>query len=261
MKALKYLILIAAVSIFAACEDDIERESSPEPNPNSSNVYFSTDNSSEVIMPLEESSFTITINRENSSSDQTVSLSTENAFDNIFNVPESVSFASGESEKSITVEISDDIVLMESYHLSIIIDQDQAKPYAEQDVYPRIELNISKEDFAPYADGVFKSEFQEDTWDATLEYSPATSQYRFKNCWADGYNYSFTVSEDGVITQVPETVESGIVHASYGMISATATEESGYDSQTETYTFAIKWTVSAGSFGVYYDTFEITSKY
>lgn len=261
MKALKYLILIVAVSIFAACEDDVERELSPEQNPNSANVYFSNDNVSDVILPLDATSFTVVISRENSSSDQTVSLNAENAYDGIFGIPESVSFASGESEKSITIEVSSDIVLMERYYIAIAIDQDQTKPYTDQDVYPRIELNVSKEDFAPYADGVFTSEFFEESWDATLEYSPATTQYRFKDCWFAGYDYSFMVSEDGAITQVPETTETGYVHSTYGMVSATANSESVYNSQTETYTFAINWTVSAGSFGVYYETFEITSKY
>nr|WP_321356616.1 hypothetical protein [uncultured Draconibacterium sp.] len=261
MKALKYLILIVAVSIFAACEDDIVREISPEPNPNSSNVYFSNDNDSKVVLPLESTSFTVVINRENSSSDQTVALHVENAFENIFSIPESVSFTSGETEQSINVEISDDIVLMESYHLVIYIDQDQTKPYTVQDVFPRIELNVSKEDFADYADGVFTSEFFGDSWPATLQYSPATDQYRIKDCWVGGYNYTFKVSEDGVISQVPETSETGYVHSSYGMVSATATSESGFDNDTDTYTFAINWTVSAGSFGVYYETFEITSKY
>ena len=261
MKAFKYLILVLAVSIFAACEDDVERELSPEQNPNSANVYFSNDNVSDVVLPLEATSFNVIISRENSSSDQTVSLNTENAFGNIFSIPESVSFASGETEKSITVEIGDDIVLMESYHIVIEIDQNETKPYTMQEVYPRIELNVSKEDFAPYADGVFTSEFFGEAWDATLQYSPATDLYRFKDCWFEGYDYAFMVAEDGAITQVPETTETGYVHSTYGMVSATANSESVFDSSTDTYTFAINWTVSAGSFGVYYETFEITSKY
>ncbi|MCK3684896.1 hypothetical protein [Maribellus sp. YY47] len=261
MKALKYFIIIAVVALFAACEDDVERELSPEQNPNSTNVYFSKDNVSNVVLPIESTSFEVIVSREVSASEQTVSLSAENVRSDLFTIPESVTFAAGEKQKSITVEVSEEIVLMESYHLAIVIDQEQTKPYTQQDVYPRIELTISKEDFAPYADGVYTSDFFGDSWDATLQYSPATDQYRFKDNWVSGYNYIFKVAEDGTITQVPETTETGYVDEDYGMISATAQAGSSFDSATNTYTFAIKWTVSAGSYGVYNDTFEITSKY
>uniref|UniRef100_UPI0032164701 hypothetical protein n=1 Tax=uncultured Draconibacterium sp. TaxID=1573823 RepID=UPI0032164701 len=261
MKTLKYFIIVAVVALFAACEDEVERELSPEPNPNSTNVYFSNDNVSSVVLSIESTSFDVIISREVSSSEQTVSLTAENAYSEIFSIPESVSFAAGESQKTITVEVSDKIVLMESYHLAIAVDQDQTNPYKEQDVFPRIELSISKEDFAPYADGTFTSVFFEDFWDATLEYSPATEQYRLKDCWMSGYNYLFKVAEDGTITQVPETSESGYVHSTYGMVSVTAQDGSNFNSDTNTYTFVLKWTVSAGSFGVYNDTFEITNKY
>ena len=261
MKALKYFIILAVVALSAACEDDVERELSPEQNPNSTNVYFSKDNVSAVVLPLESTSFDVIVSREVSASEQTVSLSAENVRSDLFSIPESVTFAAGESQKSISVEVNEDIVLMESYHLAIVIDQEQTKPYVQQDVYPRIELTVTKEDFAPYADGTYTSVFFENSTEATLQYSPATSQYRFKDCWETGYNYIFKVAEDGTITQVPETTETGVVDSKYGMISATAQSGSSFDSATNTYTFVIKWTVSAGSFGVYNDTFEITNKY
>lgn len=261
MKALKYFIIVAVVAIFAACEDDVERELSPEQNPNSTNVYFSKDNVSAVVLPLESTSFDVVISREVSASEQTVLLSAENVRSDLFSIPESITFAAGESQKSISVEVNEDIVLMESYHLAIVIDQEQTKPYVQQDVYPRIELTVTKEDFAPYAEGVFTTEFFEDSWETILQYSPATDQYRFKDCWETGYNYIFKVAEDGTITQVPETTETGYVHSTYGMVSATAQAGSNFNSATNTYTFVIKWTVSAGSFGIYNDTFEITNKF
>lgn len=270
------LLTFSSALFFTACSDDITREPSPIANPNSTNVYFSKENSSSPVLGINATSFDIKVSRGKADKEQTVSLLTENVYNGIFEIPSSVTFAAGEAQKSITINVKD-MELMKSYHLAINVDGEQTSLYSKQIiingkdttvVYPRIELNVLKEDFAPYAKGTYSDLFfaagdDYESWNATLEYSPSTKIYRFKSCWVDGYDVTFKWDGSAKVTMVGTTsgtfvyVATGSVHSKYGMIYA---YYSGctYDSATKKFTFPITWRVSAGSFGDYPDYFTIT---
>lgn len=255
------IILLSAVSLVVfSCKEEIVRDPSPITNDKSTNVYFAANNVSNPTLPKDAKSYEISIEREKVDQSQTVALTTESVYDDLFEVPTTVTFAQGEKTKKISILVKD-IELMKRYHFTIIIDPEQSKPYSNQNVYSRLELNILKEDFAPYAEGEYTSTFFEITKNTVLQYSPSTKVYRFKDCWAKGYDYKFSVAEDGKITQIPAKTATGVVNENYGMISATADpKQSKFDSATNTYKFVIKWTVSAGSFGVENDKFVVTKK-
>jgi len=261
MKA-KYILSILALSVmFIACNnEDIVREPSPITNPNSTNVYFSPSNITNPVLAITQNDFTLKIGRKTFDKEQSVNLTVNNLFGDTIQIPTNVKFAAGDSVKTITINTKN-LILMKSYHVSITVDQEQTKPYITQSLYPRIELNILKEDYAPYAEGTFTSEFFEANWDQTLEFSPSTKIYRFKNLYADNYNYSFKVSATGAITQVPNSaIKTGYVDTKYGMVSLLANSTSNFNSANSTYTFNAKFTVSAGSFGVFAEKYLITKK-
>lgn len=104
-------------------------------------------------------------------------------------------------------------------------------------------------DYKPFGKGTYSSEWFEDEWEVDLEYSVVGNRYRIANCWYDGYGFAFSPNGSKV-TVYPSKIETGDVHSKYGPVSANDTG-STYDTETKTFTFAFKWTVSAGSFGVY----------
>lgn len=106
-------------------------------------------------------------------------------------------------------------------------------------------------DFKPLGVGRYESEFFGDVWEVNVEYSEIGNRYRISDCWFDGYGFAFSPSGANV-TVYPSKTETGYEHSRYGMVSVTD-QGSTYDEQTRTFTFAFKWTVSAGSFGVYND--------
>lgn len=124
------------------------------------------------------------------------------------------------------------------------------------------EINFTLDDYEPSYVGIYKSWFLETSEEVTLEYSPSKKLYRFKDCWMPGYHVTFRLD--------PETMEfemaanfftSGYVHPTYGMVTAEVYgggSNNYFDPETMTFYFAYKWTVSAGSFGAGYDTFQIT---
>lgn len=124
------------------------------------------------------------------------------------------------------------------------------------------EIKFTLDDYEPFLKGTYYSWFFKTTKEITLEYSPSKELYRFKDCWMPGYHVTFELD--------PETMEfsmtamyftSGYVHPTYGMVTAEVYGGGSYNSfdpTTMTFKFAYNWTVSAGSFGAGYDTFQVT---
>lgn len=104
-------------------------------------------------------------------------------------------------------------------------------------------------DYKPWGTGTYTSDFFGDSWKVNIEHSDIGDRYRIKDNWYEGYGFAWSY-EGKNVTVYPTTFETGYVHSKYGMVSATD-QGSTYDEKKKTFTFNFKWTVSAGSFGVY----------
>jgi hypothetical protein len=266
-KNILYIVLAVFFIGLTACEEEIVREESPLANANTNNVYFDASNPKSLVLGIDATEFTVLVSREKTDAAVTVNLSHENTYgEGMFTVPSTIEFAAGAATATLTIGVGD-IELMTSYHIAIEVEFDQTNPYVQQTNYPRIELNVLKEDFAPYAEGTYSSEFFEASWPQVLEYSPATETYRFSDLWTTGYPmlFAWDGANDIEIKGTPNStygtivVVTGYVHATYGMVSAHYSGNETYDDATKTFTFPITWRVSAGSFGVYPDTYVITT--
>ena len=266
-----YLTLLVSVLVMFSCGEDFpEREESPAANPNSNIVYFPEQINGDYVIGIDATSIEIPIAREVTAGALTLSLKITG--NEAFSIPASVSFAAGESETSFTLSIGQ-IDLMKRYLLTIEFDKDQTEnPYAISDKISILSLNVLKEDFAPYAMGVYYSEWWGEEWDAELEYSPATEQYRIKAfCGYDGYDAFFKWDGGTEITMVGGSrlgsrtaFPTGDEYPPYGMVYASYDEPEGpfeYDPETKTFIFGYAWRVSAGTFGVGPDTYTITQVY
>ncbi len=260
IKKIAALALVIVSFLVVSCEEQAVREPSPEANPSSNKVYF-PDQSGKVVLGIDAKSFTVPVSREIDKDALTVSLKTTGY--NGFTIPKQVSFAAGSKDATIEIAVGD-VELMKNYLLTIEVEHNQTNPY--DTLYNKTKtsiaaINVLKEDFAPYAEGKFTSAMFGASWDMILEFSPATKTYRLSDLIEEGYDYLFTVAENGVITQSPKTaVQTGYMHPTYGMISYQLQDGSAYDAATDTYTFLLKYTVAAGSFGVKTEKLQITKK-
>lgn len=257
--------MAVAFFMFSACsDDDVSRDPSPLVDANSNNVSFTTDGN--VVIGVDATEFTVNVTREKTESALTVNIKSYDYNEaGTFEIPTSVTFAAGEAEASFNVKVLKQLTIFESYKLVLEVDASQANPYVEQSSYPRTEMYIIREDYVPYAEGTYSSDFFGASWDQTLEYSPSTEVYRFKALWGySGYDVTFTldgstVSMYGGTSSGNYTVfVTGYEDSDYGMISA---YYSGctYDDGSQTFTFPIRWVVSAGSYGTYNEYYTITS--
>lgn len=265
--------LLAAALALGSCSDDDDWSAGKPANAENINVYMPDDGSAAVAMSPDENSFTVTVARTSGSGELTVPLKTLNAngYDadgnSLFSVPESVTFADGETEKEITVTCSESMEMFKTYRLTLSVPEDYTMPYSDSDSnLPRREINVVKEDYKPFAAGTYYSDFWGDDdgtpyqETATLEYSEIKDMYRFSNI-VTGQTFTFSVDEDNKIEFGDSKYNTGYAHPSYGDIYISPSEDeeypSYYDPQTKTFYFGWEYTVSAGSFGDYYEWFTV----
>ena len=256
MKSLRY-IFIAAVALFAlvSCTQEEPFKPGDPTNTNGNNIYFSAENAASLVLGLADNSFTVTVERENSSNAVSVPLKWYSN-STVFSVPSSVDFAAGETSKDITVGFSgaDPFV---NYVLNISIPEEYTYQYKAQSVYPAFAVTVLQEDFKVIHKGSYYDDFWwEEAWDQDLEYSELSDTYRLSNLWTEGAGFTFTwdKSTDKVVVNGGNKLSTGIVHSTYGLISA-QDQGSFYDADDNAIYFPFKWTVSAGSFGTYYNVF------
>ena len=270
----KYMFALLAVStMLTACGDDDDNYAVGEPtNADALNVYFEADQS--IVMASTATSFDFTVSRNKDNGAITVPLTYHGEDLTPFALPQSVSFASGELQKTITVTCSDAMKMFNEYRIEVIIDPAYTTQYkAQVEGYPRATLDIVKEDYKTFATGTYTSAWTEVGEPATLEFSEILGMYRFKNITSGNLSYDFTVgdkpmTEGDFAGLYPITFGEGILkngcvtsedwaHPSYGIVTIYGDESapSAYSKETKTYYLSIEFTVSAGSFGAYYDTF------
>lgn len=238
---------------FTACTEEVDYTPGA-PSQVTDQVYFMASNSAAPVMKKDDTSFTVLVGRDNSSSAQSVPLKVTNPNSDIFTVPATVEFAAGEAEKELVIQASSSMELATSYYLKLEIPEEFVNPYKAQENHPILVMNVLKEDYEPYAVGTYSAGFfGGQSWTQLMEYSPALDMYRFPDLWANGYDVEFKWDGQN-IKCAKTTVQSGYVHPTYGMCSATS-EATAYREAQNAFLFQYKWTVSAGSFGSYVDQF------
>lgn len=266
----KNIILMAlALAGMVACEQSVPYEPGAPMDLNGPNVYFSSTNSSSIILASDAKEFEIAVIRDNASSALSVPVEGLCTIEGIFEVPEKIEFPSGVDSVSLKIGVTEKIEMFEDYTLTINIPEEYTHAYALQDEVPSFTGKIVKEDYAPYANGLYYDTFWEgNAWDAVLEYSALLETYRIRNPWGTGGD-DFTFAWDGsseTVTMGAKAYATGIVHPNYGGITANVLAAGYYhfgagellEEACDAFQFYFQWTVSAGSFGEYPEFFIVT---
>jgi len=276
-KIVSITTLVLLIMFMVSCDDGIPtRDPSPETSPTSNKVYFAKQNT-KLTLPISADSFGVIIARKVFANALTVDLNYSTINSGLFTGPKSVTFPAGDSTLTFYIKVGD-VELVKQYMIEISVSNaNQIDAYSISDVYPTISLNVLKEDFIPYAEGTYTSDFFGGSWPLTLEHSVATSTYRLKDCWLPGdpttlpgYNVTFKWTGDTIVTVIggvfkplatayKPALQTGYSDAKYGMYWAVFNGKNVYGVVTKTFTFPISWRVTAGGFGVYADTYEITT--
>lgn len=264
----------------ASCSDDDDY--APGKPAGSYNVSFPEEqpNGNDIVLTPEAKSFKAVIRRANGAGELTVPIKKLAATDAIFSLPESVTFANGETKKEIDVTCDESMEMFKTYNCYINIPEEYTQPYstgtASDIASPNLHFSVIKEDFVLWGTGKWdNSEWCEapTIFDVNVEYSEIKKLYRIKQFYGYGSGTStiffkwngeaYTYSDEDKDPAFCFTDENGELLSSklnlgessstYGPIYFSWVNDDP-DSPTEItadgkISFYFEYTVSAGSFG------------
>lgn len=232
-KYIKFAVLGVLSWALGACSDDLERDPSPVVSPDCIGAYFSESNTYSYELDPTITSITLTVGRDKTAGAATVPVKVINNSENIFVIPESVSFASGEAETTMEVTFPNAEMGVE-YSFELTFDSEYVNPYKGASLARTSIQRIKWEPIGMgvYVDGTVSTFFGVSPMAVGLEIEKAdlgsSMKYRFYNAYApagdyisrdpviyDGYPYNedflgdrlfvLTSTIDGVIMQVAQT--------------------------------------------------------
>lgn len=140
MKSIKYILsmtfALSAIAIFTSCGEDEPKYMPAEQESGKAHIVFSGNESQTIEVEPGISSFQLSLERPNAENAASVSLSVKNNEDNVFVVPASVEFASGETTADFTVGLSNPEE-GKYYNLTLCLDgelSDYTSGYREKQV-------------------------------------------------------------------------------------------------------------------------------
>ena len=253
---LNYIALFAVLALFSACTEEVDYTPAQPSAVEETEYFFNRTQATSAVLSLTASEYVVVLERVNSEEAVTLNLDV-NADENVFTVPETVTFEAGANTAEIVIAINENMDAFKEYAVEIGLPEEYINPY-KMDNYSIFTVKLLKEDYAPFAYGVYTA-WLFGGWEAVLEYSPMLDLYRFKDCWVKGdVTFRVTDPETMAFEMTDESYSTGYNHPSYGMITAVVLGKyNAFDAETNTFYFAYDMQVSAGSFGQDFDTFQI----
>ncbi len=221
----KYFLLAMAGSLltFAACSDDIEREPSPVVDPDCQGAYFAADNTyAYELDPESPTSITLTVARTNTEAAATIGIEVLTNTENIFEIPESVSFEAGQSEADITLNFPN-AEIGASYSYELKLEEGSYNPYVEETLYAAgdvIRIKWNEFDTAIYTDGMVGTVYGVDyplSWyvnAAWAEFPDGSMRVRVLNPYCEAFN----VDDNGIYDGFPYVDATMITNNNVQMI-------------------------------------------
>lgn len=208
------------------------------------------------LTPDEEKKITLTVTREITEGECTIGLNILDNETGIFNVPEYVSFADGESSKTFDITFPDAEVGI-LYNLTIELDKHSIDPYIESTISTLVG-SIQIVQWNPIGESQMISQFFEQTITCETMKASHANWYKFVSLTEEGKDLVIKVNENN--EAIVEDQQIG-THASYGPIYVNNSQYGGeYNPETNTIVANLYYYVSAGYFGTYAETFKLPSE-
>ena len=266
------LIALAVLALgISSCTEECDYTPAKPSSVETNDFYFNANQPASELLGIAETVYTVTLERANADEEQTININAI-ADEEIFNIPATATFAAGESTTDIVIGLSEKMEPFKNYKFELSLPMELINPYKTDNNSVCI-VTLMKEDYKPYAKSIYTWNFLGLQYYQEIEYSEFLGKYRMIAPFstpasayvAAGYsaeqgdNVVFAINEEtGAITLDNTSFISGLIHPSYG--SVTANFEAGAV-QEGVLLFQYKWTVSAGSFGSYVDQVNIVEVY
>lgn len=191
MKNFRRIFLIIGLGAFlwTSCTEDIPvREESPAADPESMQVFFPNSQKYNYELPPTVFEVTIDLQREKYAEAATVKIIETSDLEDAFTVPETVSFAAGDSMATLTITF-DSLEQFKSYQVSFKVEDDYINPYTVNSKGTSdFNLYIQHNDFMPVGDG--SGQFYDaftlySVANVNISYSEKKDVYRITNPYSE----------------------------------------------------------------------------
>lgn len=241
-----------------ACSDDQEYTYAPLYTDTTS-VYIPEQTSSFVFGNADNIDVPVLVQRNTTKGEQTVALQYTFPNTGVKEAPAAVTFKDGQDKATVVYKlVSDSIKGFTNYVLEVKVADGTYNPYKVVSGTFSRNFTVVKEDYQQKQAGQMTDNFwNEASFAAVLEASPSAPYHRIREAWGAGSaDIVFTINADNSISFVKTEIATGLKHPSYGAVTATPQAGSKFDPTDNSYHFVFKYTVSAGSFGVYTNVFK-----
>lgn len=263
----KYLFLLLAVAVCAACDDDVTRDPSPVTPENCQDVYFPADNPASATLSPEDTEFTVTVTRTLFTDEAIVPIHVSTTAPECFSIPETIHFVAGQESLELSIGVTDKMEAFVEYPISIIVNEAYADYYTERPYgSARYDIRLMLSDWTAVAKGILSCPIYKNPWYQMMEYSAIKDQYRLPEAWGED---DFTFKWDGGATFNPVGTANGNYiqfyigdYAPGSPMYFLCAKECPYDASTATFTILADWyVVGFGNQGARNSTFEIIETY
>lgn len=235
------IVCMALALSFNACTDEVDRDPSPVQTEGVQAYFYQDAQTSFDLIPDDEQVVQVTIGR-NSTGVASVQLTGDN---DVFTFPSTVNFQEGETSKIIDVNF--DIPVGESASLTLNLAEGDTYTYAPSSIAITIARNYK---YNSIGVGMIESSFYGGAGEAAFQKAEGAEWYKVVAPYENGYDIILKLQEDGN-TVVVDKQAAASDYGGYGTlyVQGQGTLENG------AVTLTLEFTVSAGSFGPFDETF------
>lgn len=232
--------LVAGALLLSACTDEYEYT----PSDAYQGLYITGEQDTYQFTPADESqSFTVKVVRPQGGAAETYPLTSDNE---LFTLPESVTFEAGQTEAEITVTCA-----LEAGQEEVLVISLPEGTYDETYFSGNFVISV-KCDYVWEDAGVaeYTSPFWEMQKVVSIRHAVGTNMYELVDVFRAGYNLQFTLDDDYNADEIPAVQNCGFTYASYGQVGMEFDPAYGsqFVNEGSSFAFSVFWFVSAGYF-------------
>lgn len=239
-----------------ACTDDVDYTPASLVADDCPRVTFVTDSESEEVAPGSTGT-QIVLSRANTEAEIVVPLNVLRNDDNVFQIPESVTFAAGEDMAVVNISYSN-LELGAIYTFSVGIDEEYVDPYAETTV-ASTEKSVQMIQWDLLGEGSLSVTLLGGVASCNVYRASHTLWFKAEAPVEDGMDIVFKVDETNNSVVVED--QPIFTHAQYGLVYVNNEDVGGvYDPETNTIRAGLYYYCSAGYFGTYVETLTLPAE-
>lgn len=238
---------------FSACTEEVEYTPATQIDSNCIKASFVSDNDFYELAPDESKELTLTVVREKTDGDVTIPLTVLRNDENMFQIPESVTFAAGQNTATFNITFPNVEIGLE-YTFSIGLDEADVDPYS-QTTLATTTGTIQMIQWDLLGDGALTCTLLGATCPCKIYKASHATWYKAEAPVEEGMDIVFKVAEDNSVVVEDQAI---FTDANYGTVYVNNEADGGvYDPESNILKATFYYYCSAGTFGTYAETLTL----